>query len=113
MTTTKQNPRALAGDTGAIKTHAAKFTARQARVLGALMQTEWIPRESIDHIAGASNGPHVIAELRRKVTGHDGIEMVQIEVLDRDGKPTRPGRYHLNAIGLARVQASGFTGAAT
>jgi len=80
------------------------FTARQTRVLGALLQSEsWIPRESVDRIAGASNGPQIILELRRKVTGHDGIEMQKADATDRDGKACKPGRYRLTLQGRQRV----------
>ena len=95
------------------KTHTkdtAKFTARQTRVLNALMPGDWIARESIDRIAGASNGPQVIAEIRRKVTGYDGLDMVRDDVFDRDGKPSKPGRYRMNELGRTRVLGSGFTG---
>ena len=87
-----------------------KFTARQSRVLNALMPGSWIARESIDRIAGASNGPQIIAEIRRKVTGYDGLDMVRGDVLDRDGKASKPGRYRMNEIGRARVLGAGFTG---
>ncbi len=89
-----------------------KFTARQTRVLSALMPGGWITRESVDRIAGASNGPQIIAEIRRKVTGYDGLDMVRDDVLDRDGKPSKPGRYRMNEIGRARVLDAGFTGVA-
>lgn len=80
------------------------FTPRQSRVLEALLQTEgWITRESVDRIAGASNGPQIILELRRKVTGHDGIEMRKAESRDRDGKACQPGRYRLTSLGRQRA----------
>jgi hypothetical protein len=80
------------------------FTPRQSRVLEALLQTDsWIPRESVDRIAGASNGPQIILELRRKVTGHDGIEMQKAEATDRDGKACKPGRYRLTSLGRQRA----------
>ena len=54
----------------------ARLTPRQSRLLEALLAAaDWIPRESVDRIAGASNGPQIVLELRRKVTGYDGIEM--------------------------------------
>lgn len=49
-------------------------------------------REEIDRIAGASNGPELVAELRRR-----GLELPcdRVPALDRDGKLVRPGVYHL------------------
>lgn len=81
------------------------ITARENRVLLALLKSNgWISRENIDRIAGASNGPQVIKNLRRKITGYDGLEMVQLRDLDRDGKCCRPGYYRLTAIGRERAQ---------
>lgn len=84
-----------------------RFTPRQARVLSALENTEgWVWREDIDRIAGASNGPQIIMELRRKVTGHDGIDLERVDRIDRDGRPCHPGRYRLNEIGRQRLARS-------
>jgi hypothetical protein len=80
------------------------FTPRQTRVLQALLCTDgWIPRESIDRIAGASNGPQIILELRRKVAGADGIEMTHIETQDSDGRTCKPGQYRLTGQGRERA----------
>lgn len=82
-----------------------RFTPRQTRVLVALADAVgWVSREEVDRIAGASNGPQIIMELRRKVAGHDGIEMQRTEVQDRDGKSCKPGRYRLTPSGRERVQ---------
>lgn len=50
-------------------------------------------REELDRIAGCSNGPELVAELRRR-----GLEFpcVRVPAFDRDGKLTRPGIYNLN-----------------
>ena len=80
------------------------ITARESRVLYALLNTNgWISRESIDRIAGASNGPQVIKNLRQKIAGHDGIRMVRFPALDRDGRPCYPGYYRLSPQGRERV----------
>jgi hypothetical protein len=72
--------------------------------MAALMaSTGWISREQIDRIAGASNGPQIILELRRKVTGHNGLEMTRMDAVDRDGNPCKPGYYRINAIGRERA----------
>lgn len=82
-----------------------KLTPRQLRTIAALIDkpTGWISREQIDRIAGASNGPQIIFELRRKVTGYDGLDMARMDAVDRDGKPCKPGFYRINAKGRERV----------
>ncbi len=83
------------------------FTTRQARVIHALVHTkEWIAREAIDRIAGASNGPEVIRQLRQRL-GYDAIEMERIAVVDRDGLPAQPGRYRLTAVGREHLAEIG------
>ena len=74
-----------------------KFTGtdnpRHLRVIHAALRRS-LPREQVDREAGCSNGPELIAELRRR-----GLEFpcVRIEAFDRDGKPCRPGVYNLTA----------------
>lgn len=65
---------------------------RHLRLLKGLMSGPKF-REETDRIAGASNSPHYIMELRCKF-GLD-IPCIPIPSIDRDGKPCRPGRYHL------------------
>ncbi len=64
---------------------------RHLRVIHAAMRRS-LPREHVDREAGCSNGPELIAELRRR-----GLEFpcVRIDALDRDGKPCKPGVYNL------------------
>lgn len=48
---------------------------RQSRVAHALLNAPaWIAREAIDRIAGASNGPEVICQLRNRL-GYDALSM--------------------------------------
>jgi hypothetical protein len=74
-----------------------KFTGtdnpRQLRVLYALL-TRPRRREDVDSIAGCSNGPELVAELRRR-----GLEVPceRIRFVDRDGFPCRPGVYSFTA----------------
>jgi hypothetical protein len=80
------------------------LTPRQLRALNALVECDgWITRERIDRIAGASNGPQIIQDIRRKLTGYDGLDTSRVDVVDRDGKLCKPGRYRLNSIGRARI----------
>lgn len=88
----------------AVDRKAVVLTPRQTRLLTALLVSEsWTTRESVDRIAGASNGPQIILELRRKVTGPDGIEMTYIETRDRDGRTCKPGQYRLTGQGRERA----------
>jgi hypothetical protein len=72
-----------------------KFTGtdnpRHLRVIHSL-EIRARKREEIDRIGGASNGPELIAELRRR--GLD-IPCDRVPAIDRDGLPARPGIYSL------------------
>lgn len=72
-----------------------KFTGtdnpRHLRVITALMARPR-RREDVDDIAGCSNGPELIAELRRR--GLD-VPCERIKFVDRDGKACHPGVYSL------------------
>jgi len=69
------------------------FTPRQQRAINALrLKPRW--REEIDRIAGASNGPQVISELRKKGFV---INCIRVKSIDKDGKTCRPGRYYLQS----------------
>jgi hypothetical protein len=83
-------------------TQTLRLTPRQRRLLVGLMPGEWLTREAVDRIAGASNGPQIVLELRRKL-GQDSIEMRQVDATDRDGRPCKPGRYRLTHIGRLRI----------
>ena len=50
-----------------------------------------IPREELDRVAGCSNGPELVAELRRR-----GLDMpcTRTKKLDRDMFECFPGVYH-------------------
>jgi len=82
-----------------------RFSARQARVIAAMLPGDWITRETMDRIAGASNSPDTVQKLRHKL-GHDAIETELYAATDRDGKPCRPGRYRLTEQGRARLARS-------
>lgn len=83
------------------------MTARQFRVCRALLNTRsWISREAIDSIAGTSNGPGIILQLR-ELFGYDCIETKRIHVIDRDGLVSYPGRYRLTPDGRAKLAEMG------
>ena len=72
---------------------------RHQRVLALLLQRP-AKREEIDSRAGCSNAPELVAELRRR-----GLEVPceRVPALDRDGRPCRPGVYHLSASDRRKV----------
>lgn len=72
---------------------------RHLRALDALLRRS-MPREHLDRAAGCSNGPELIAELRRRGLA---IECEKIPDLDRDGRPIRRGVYHLTASDRRKV----------
>jgi len=79
-----------------------KMSLRQWRALHALQAGGWVTREAMDKIAGSSNSPDVIQQLRRKL-GRDAIECERFEATDRDGHLCRPGRYRLTEKGRTQV----------
>ena len=74
---------------------------RHLRVIHSLMLRAR-KREEIDHIAGASNGPELIAELRRR-----GLRVAcsRTPGIDRDGSPVKFGVYHLDDIDRRAINA--------
>ncbi len=77
---------------------------RHLRVLAALLCRPR-RREDIDRIAGCSNGPELIAELRRRGLGKNHLRCERISFIDRDGKPCQPGVYSLTDHGKRLVRA--------
>jgi hypothetical protein len=75
---------------------ARRFTGttnpRQLRAIAALRRRP-MPREHLDREAGVSNGPHLVAALRRR--GLD-IPCTLAPVIDRDGREVKRGIYHLS-----------------
>ena len=74
---------------------------RQLRALAVLLRRP-LSREALDHIAGCSNGPDLVAELRRR--GLD-LPCERIRFIDRDGFACRPGVYSLTIADRRKVQA--------
>ncbi|ENO87932.1 hypothetical protein [Thauera aminoaromatica] len=74
---------------------------RHQRVLALLLQRP-AKREEVDRAAGASNGPELVAELRRR-----GLELPceRVEAIDRDGRPCRPGVYHATPADRRKIAA--------
>ncbi len=72
---------------------------RHLRVIQAL-KTRPLPREHVDQIAGQSNGPELVAELRRR-----GLEILctRTKKKDLDGFDVLPGIYHFTPQDRRRV----------
>jgi hypothetical protein len=75
---------------------------RERRVLHALGVSPRT-RESLDHIAGCSNGPDVVARLRRR-----GLEVPckKESCIDRDGFEVKRGVYYLTDADRRKVRRS-------
>lgn len=91
------------------KTVSSRFTGtnnpRHIRVIQALL-TRPIPRECLDQIAGCSNGPELVAELRRRGLDREKhLRCDRIRFIDRDGKLCRPGVYSLTPTGRRMIYA--------
>ncbi|MBT9475786.1 hypothetical protein [Polaromonas sp.] len=82
-----------------------KFTGtdnpRHLRALTVLLNRP-IPREQLDSLAGASNSPELVAELRRR--GLD-VPCERIRFIDRDGCACRPGVYSLSIADRRKIYA--------
>lgn len=71
-----------------------KVTPRAFRLLKALTRGP-VTREEADRIAGASNSPDQIHRLRNRFGL--AIRTERVVRIDRDGRPTRIGIYHLES----------------
>lgn len=94
-------PKNKAGDAGKRGQFTGTDNPRHLRVIVALTH-RMRPREEVDRIAGASNGPEVIAELRRR--GLD-IPCNRVPCIDRDGFEVKRGVYSLTADDRGRILA--------
>jgi hypothetical protein len=72
---------------------------RHLRVIQALL-TRPLPREQLDGVAGASNGPELVAELRRR-----GLELpcARTKKKDRDLFDCWPGVYHFTQTDRRKI----------
>ena len=78
---------------------------RYLRLLAALLARARA-REDVDRIAGASNGPAAIAELRALgLPKPDYLACERTPCYDRDGQEVQRGIYWLTPAGRRRVQA--------
>lgn len=77
---------------------------RYLRALHALMLRP-VPREHLDGVAGCSNGPDLIANLRDLGLGEAGLPCTMIAGHDQDGQKIRYGVYSLTEAGRRAVNA--------
>lgn len=73
---------------------------RHLRVLHALLRRP-MPREQIDREAGCSNGPDLVAELRRLGLA---LPCPHAPVIDRDGREVQRGIYHLTPTDRRKIR---------
>ena len=66
---------------------------KRIRTLLALVYRDWVSREDLDRLIGASNSPDAIMRLRRKY-GLD-IIMREVQAINRDGRHIWYGEYQL------------------
>ena len=76
------------------------ISAAALRVLNRLMQGP-LTREQVDAIAGWSNGPELMRSLKNR-----GLVWVceRVQTVNRDGRVTRRGLYHITDVGRAQVR---------
>ena len=72
---------------------------RQLRVISALLRRP-MPRQHIDREAGCSNGPELIAELRRRGLS---VPCDRTPVIDRDGREVKRGIYRLTTTERRKI----------
>jgi hypothetical protein len=70
-----------------------KLSPREKRAVNALFNRP-IMREDLDNIAGCSNGPELVAGLRRKGLS---VPCDRVERFDKDGNACYPGQYSFTA----------------
>lgn len=84
--------------------NSANFTGtdnpRHLRTITVLLRRP-VSRQELDTVAGASNSPELVAELRRR--GLD-VPCERINFIDRDGYPCRPGVYSLSNADRRKVR---------
>lgn len=74
---------------------------RHLRAIDALMAGP-LTREELDRVAGVSNGPQLVSDLRDL-----GLKLPcdRVRRINRDGRPCRPGVYRLNSVDRQKVEA--------
>ncbi len=84
-------PEADAPDSTGKATFKGTQNPRHLRALAALLNRP-LPRENLDSVAGCSNGPQLVADLRALGLA---LPCTRVSFTDRDGRRCRPGVYSL------------------
>jgi|GEM_PF-2368728 len=92
-----QSPTNLTENIAERKTCKASLGPRERRLLESLLYGP-LTREMADSVARASNGPHYIGNLRALGLK---IPCKRRRISDSDGRPARPGVYHLDSSSQA------------
>ena len=71
------------------------LSPRLVRLLTALLRSP-VWRIDADKIAGTTNAPHYVQELR-DIMGYEAIDTERVPVVNRDGNTSHVGKYHLRA----------------
>lgn len=89
------------GDSKATASFLGTDNPRHLRVIQAVLVRP-MPREHLDTVAGCSNGPELVAELRRR-----GLQMpcTRTKKKDRDLFDCWPGVYHLTQTDRRKLTA--------
>lgn len=83
---------------------AGTVNPRHLRAIAALMVRP-VPRELLDRVAGCSNGPALIADLRDLGLTKEGLPCTLIPDRDRDGEAISRGVYSFSDAGRRAVSA--------
>lgn len=91
--TQRREQKASATESRITRRQRRKLPPRQTRLLAAPVRRPLMRKEA-DNITGAPNSPEYVRALRALGLG---IVCEPVEMIDRDGKRCRPGRYRLLA----------------
>jgi len=93
------------GESKASTRFSGTYNPRLIRIIAALMIRPR-SREEVDRIAGASNGPAAIAEIRALgLPSPECLPCERVPGVDRDGQRVKHGVYSLTPAGRERVYA--------
>jgi len=84
-----------------------KLTPRHMRAINALRNRP-VMREELDRLAGCSNSPELVRQLR--CMGLD-IDCQKVPVIDRDGKICKSGRYEFAPEAMVTLRTWGLEAA--
>ncbi len=89
-------------DSNRIKPFVGTNNPRRIRALIALVYRDCVSREDLDRLAGCTNSPDLVAQLKKRC-GLD-IQMREVHTKDRDGRSTWFGVYSLAIEDKYRVR---------